>query len=238
VVIIVERTKALPQFWTDLMMVVYLLLVILQLPIALSERCYHDLGHILTVASCMLEVPPGLTVIPRLLMKLGPALSVSTIPAVTFVFGTFAEIIAGGALTWHQCPLVLFPFQFGNQFWSKLIVSRTPWSAQFFIASLLQQVIKYIQTGSILWRLLRTMVIPLLPVIQQCPRLYGFLADFLLIDQPVWKALMIVEKRCIINSHMLFGDSIATTLLFMVAACEHIIDQATSYKPPFSTEKG
>jgi len=80
------------------------------------------------------------------------------------------------------------------------------------------------------------MLRPLLPVLQKCPRLCAILADALLIDQPVWKALMIIEKRCIISAHMLYADSIATTLLFMVAVLEHIIDHATSLKAPFSTD--
>jgi len=81
------------------------------------------------------------------------------------------------------------------------------------------------------------MLRPLLPVLQKCSRLCAILADALLIDQPVWKALMIIEKRCIISAHMLYAGSMATTLLFMLAVFQHITHHTTSLKAPFSTER-
>jgi len=197
----------------------------LELVVAIPEGAFHDLGHMLALMSFFIAYPIGLIWAWRQMQQQSLLDSTGqTFVITTFTLGAKAHVyfIARGSVTHHQRSVVVFPMQLLEHFWTKCVLAATPvMSLDFLGASLVAAGslgLQSTQHGRKAARFLLT------PLVRRSTQLKFLLGELLLVDQPAWKALMLIEHEVFRANHNVFANLLATMAAALVVVLQWMLE--------------
>mmetsp|Transcript_59385 Transcript_59385/g.133832 ORF Transcript_59385/g.133832 Transcript_59385/m.133832 type:complete len:740 (-) Transcript_59385:162-2381(-) len=207
---------------------------VLELILALSDFTFHDLGHLLALTSFFAAYPVGLIWVWRMLgdMPLGSTAQTMIITTFTFVGKTHMDVMARGAVTYHQRSIVMFPVQLLEHFWTKCLIASTPMlSLDFFGASLVETASLYLQCTHHGRQATRRLLAPFL---ERSDGLRLVLAETLHLDQPAWKVLLLIEHEVFIATHNIFADISAICMSAVLITWQWILVTYLGFEATFA----
>eukprot|EP00927_Polykrikos_kofoidii_P071898 TRINITY_DN68095_c0_g1_i1.p1 TRINITY_DN68095_c0_g1~~TRINITY_DN68095_c0_g1_i1.p1 ORF type:complete len:785 (+),score=61.25 TRINITY_DN68095_c0_g1_i1:56-2410(+) len=229
VAVILDRVLGFRQVWPKLIL---LILKSLEVLVALVCVHFHSIASCFAIMSYFTIYPLSLSWAFRQLIDTWELTSTTTailISSFSLVCALYLKILAGGAVTPHQATLIIFPMQLLEHLWTKSLLARTLlFSPDFFGTSIAQYASVFLirtQHGrQIMRRLLR-------PVLTRSPILRLVLAELLVIDQPAWKAVLLVEHKAFLASHGCAADLLATLAVGLLTAQQWLLE-ATGFADP------
>jgi len=223
-------------WWPQL---VLMAMKVLELIVAIYEQSFHDLGHVLALMSFFAAYPIALIWCWRQLEQqsfLGSTAQTLVVTVFTLIGKAHMYFIARGSVTHHQRSVVIFPLQFLEHFWTKCLLASTPaFSLDFIGASLVQSaslLLQSTQHGRQLARFILT------PFLLRSVMLRVMLGEVLLLNQPAWKALMLIEHEVFRASHNVFADICATSAAGLLMFLQGLLVSRCGLEPAFALGQG
>eukprot|EP00927_Polykrikos_kofoidii_P045545 TRINITY_DN3955_c0_g1_i2.p1 TRINITY_DN3955_c0_g1~~TRINITY_DN3955_c0_g1_i2.p1 ORF type:complete len:887 (+),score=81.80 TRINITY_DN3955_c0_g1_i2:80-2740(+) len=230
--VVLERVFYTSSVWPKL---IFITSKFLELVVAVVQERFHSVASCGAIMSMYLLYPLGSAWIWRSTQQncdLSITFRTSIISFLSLLCSVHLRIMAAGAVTPHTATVLLFPLQLLEHILTKYcLASSMALEVDFICASFAQYVSLFFMSTQYGRQVLRWLLRPLW---EHSPTLRHYLGELIMIDQPAWKALMLVEIKVIRSANECTADFVATCVWGAVFVQQTVLQDLGVGLPAFN----